>query len=116
VPIRLCLDCRTERATKRGRCDDCRREIERDRSARRRNDDKQGRAVQVYHSKRWLMVRKHVLDRDPICKMCDKALSTQVDHITPMSEGGDEYNPAALQGLCDACHWRKSAREAAARR
>jgi 5-methylcytosine-specific restriction enzyme A len=62
------------------------------------------------------MVRKHVLDRDPICKMCDKALSTQVDHITPMSERGDEYNPAALQGLCTLCHQAKSAREAAARR
>jgi 5-methylcytosine-specific restriction endonuclease McrA len=110
------MDCRNNRATKRGRCYDRRREYERERSARRRNDDKQGRAVQVHHSKRWAMVRKDVLARDPVCKVCDERLSTRVDQIVAMRDGGGEYDPAALQGLCTDCHRRKSAREAAARR
>jgi 5-methylcytosine-specific restriction endonuclease McrA len=104
------MDCRTERATKRGRCDECRRQYERERSARRRPDITQARAVQVYHSKRWLMVRKAVLSRDPLCVLCDRAISTDVDHIVPMSEGGDEYSLTNLRGLCGPCHWRRHAR------
>jgi hypothetical protein len=46
------------------------------------------------------MLRKFVLDPDPICKACGERLSSQVDHILPMSEGGTEYNPAGLQGIC----------------
>jgi hypothetical protein len=30
-----------------------------------------------------------VLVRDPICKACDKELSTQADHIVPLEDGGD---------------------------
>lgn len=109
MPIRLCMDCRTEPATKRGRCDDCRHEKERERSARRRTDLTQGRAIQVYHSKKWLMTRRKVLDREPICVICDERLATEVDHIVPMSQGGDEYSLSNLRGLCGPCHWRRHA-------
>ena len=30
----------------------------------------QARAIVVYHSKRWLVLRQHILNRDPICRMC----------------------------------------------
>ncbi len=33
------------------------------------------------------MARRAVLARDPICKLCDNALSTEVDHIVPLSQG-----------------------------
>jgi 5-methylcytosine-specific restriction endonuclease McrA len=78
------MDCRNNRATKRGRCDDCRREYERERSARRRANATRARAIQVYHSKQWATLRKFVLDRDPICNACGERLSSQVDHILPM--------------------------------
>jgi 5-methylcytosine-specific restriction endonuclease McrA len=116
MPVRLCLEpgC-PNTATGKGRCDEHRRERERERSARRRANPDQARAIVVYHSKRWLVLRRHVLNRDPICRMCDERLSCEVDHIRPMSEGGAEYDPKNLAGLCTDCHRRKSAREAAAR-
>jgi 5-methylcytosine-specific restriction endonuclease McrA len=55
------------------------------------------------------MVRKAVLSRDPICVLCDNAISTDVDHIVPLIEGGDEYAMSNLRGLCGPCHWRRHA-------
>jgi 5-methylcytosine-specific restriction enzyme A len=109
------MDCANNRAIKRVRCDDCRRRYERERSARRRANATRARAIQVYHSKQWAMLRKFVLDPDPICTACGERLSSQVDHILPISEGGTECNPAGRQGICTPCHQAKSAREAAQR-
>jgi 5-methylcytosine-specific restriction enzyme A len=57
------------------------------------------------------MTRKAALARDPICKVCDNAISTEVDHITPLSEGGDPDRLEGLQGICSPCHWAKTASE-----
>lgn len=35
----------------------------------------------------------------------------EVDHITPVSEGGHPFDPANLQTLCSDCHEDKTARE-----
>jgi 5-methylcytosine-specific restriction enzyme A len=89
MPVRLCLEPRCPNpATSRGRCDAHRKAIERDRS-RRRRETTNG----VYKRKRWEMARRAVLARDPICRVCDEALSTEVDHVTPLTEGGDPYRP-----------------------
>lgn len=39
----------------------------------------------------------------------------EVDHITPISEGGHPFDPANLQTLCTDCHKGKTAEEAAER-
>lgn len=39
----------------------------------------------------------------------------EVDHVTPLSEGGHPFDPGNLQTLCGDCHADKSAREAAER-
>lgn len=111
-PIRLCLErgCRNA-ATGRGRCDGCRGDRERDRSRARRTGERTAEAVKLYHSQRWLNTRRKVLARDPICKVCDDALSEQVDHVVPLSQGGDPYSLENLRGICVPCHARKSARE-----
>ena len=98
-------------ATSRGRCDEHRRDRERERSAQRRAGERSARAVKVYHSAKWLRTREAVLGRDPICVVCDNALSTDVDHVVPMSRGGAEYELANLRGLCGPCHWERHARE-----
>ena len=85
---------------------------QRERSARRRADPNRGYAVKIYHTAKWLNTRRAVLHRDPICKVCDEELSTQVDHIVPLSQRGDPYALEGLQGICDRCHWIKSANEA----
>ena len=117
MPTKLCGEPRCPNVARPGdgRCDEHMREYERDRSARRRADPTRGKAVKVYHSAKWQNTRNAVLTRDPICKVCDNELSTQVDHITPLSQGGDPYELTGLQGICDRCHWLKSAREAQTR-
>lgn len=60
----------------------------------------------------WDRIRRRILDRDPICKVCDAALSTICDHIEP----GDDHRDENLQGICDGCHKVKTQRESAAAR
>lgn len=57
----------------------------------------------------WEKLRRFVLQRDPVCKLCDQRLSTEVDHI----ERGDDHNVDNLQGVCSPCHRDKTLREAA---
>ena len=87
-------------ATARGRCDQHRKQLERERSARRRTGDRTAAAIRTYHSAKWINTRDAILTRDPICKVCDNRLSEQVDHITPLSRGGAEYAPTNLRGIC----------------
>ena len=72
--------------------------------------------MKLYHSKRWQTTRKAVLARDPICKVCNARLSEQVDHIVPLSRGGDEWALEGLQGICGPCHQLKSGRESSRER
>jgi 5-methylcytosine-specific restriction protein A len=51
-----------------------------------------------------------ILKRDPLCKICDRAASTEVDHITPKALDGTD-DEANLQGLCESCHRQKTQRE-----
>lgn len=60
----------------------------------------------------WEKLRRYVLQRDPICKVCDDALSVIADHIIP----GDDHRPENLQGICKRCHDAKTQAEAAAAR
>lgn len=72
---------------------------------------KQGRAAYAERGSRaergypsnWEKVRLHVLRRDPSCKGCEAALSTECDHIKPLERGGTNH-PDNLQGLCKPCH------------
>ena len=61
-------------------------------------------------------IRDQVLNRDPLCVECLKVgavePSTQADHVRPHC--GDEdafYDMDNLQGLCSACHSRKTMHE-----
>ena len=62
-----------------------------------------------------MATRKRILSRDPICIVClrtqplaRRRLSTEVDHIVPLSKGGsgDDGN---LQGICEEHHKAKTA-------
>ncbi len=111
MPTRLCLEPRCPNpATGKGRCDAHRKPIERERS-RRRRETTQG----VYKTKMWLQRRRQVLSRDPICadgRVCEgNRLSTEVDHIIPLEQGGAPYAMNNLRGTCSACHQAKTAEE-----
>ena len=70
----------------------------------------------LYKTKTWAAIRRSVLDAQPLCVLCLKAgryePSVVVDHIVPHK--GDTrlfYDMSNLQGLCKACHDRKTASE-----
>jgi 5-methylcytosine-specific restriction enzyme A len=108
MPNRPCAEsgCPNFARPGRARCVEHYRQCERDRSRRRREATKG-----IFKKKRWLMTREAVLARDPICKVCDERLSTEVDHIKPLSQGGDPWNLEGLQGICSSCHHAKTARD-----
>lgn len=58
----------------------------------------------------WRKTRQLVLHRDPFCRHCQRAASTEVDHIVPKRDGGQDTEDN-LQGLCKPCHSRKTATE-----
>jgi 5-methylcytosine-specific restriction protein A len=60
-----------------------------------------------YKTARWQRLRVMVLRRDPICQQCGRAVSTDVDHIIDLDLGGQD-TMGNLQGLCHACHSRKT--------
>jgi 5-methylcytosine-specific restriction protein A len=61
-----------------------------------------------------------VLRAAPLCRICQSAdrlvPAVAVDHIRPIKDGGERFDPANLQPLCISCHNRKTAQETAARR
>lgn len=64
---------------------------------------------------KWRDLRDIVLRRDPICRACMSAPSVTADHMRPKHLGGTD-DPGNLQGLCWACHKRKTQYEAHAAR
>ena len=52
----------------------------------------------------WEKRRAIVLKREPICYLCHKAPSTQVDHQEP----NDNHDLENLRGVCTPCHRRKT--------
>lgn len=56
----------------------------------------------------WAATRTRILTRDPTCRACALAPSTEVDHVI---RGGGEHD-GNLQGLCGPCHARKTSAEA----
>jgi 5-methylcytosine-specific restriction endonuclease McrA len=53
-----------------------------------------------------------ILSRDPICRICNRAASTLVDHIN--DHKGDLqkfFNPNNLRGVCKPCHDERTGKE-----
>ena len=56
----------------------------------------------------WRKIRARILERDPICKICDVRPSAFCDHIEAKR---DDHSEAGLQGVCGPCHDQKSSAE-----
>lgn len=56
----------------------------------------------------WEKLRRFVLNRDPICRICGQAVSTECDHVIP----SDDHSLDNLQGVCSPCHRIKTQKEA----
>lgn len=63
-------------------------------------------------------LRSRILTRDKgkPCPLCGATrFMPEVDHITPIIEGGDPFDPENLRTICDECHKRETAALAARR-
>lgn len=77
-------------------------------SVRKRFDARRGSSAARGYGRRHRRLRALVLTEQPICAMCARAWSTDLDHID-----GDNRNTARenLQGLCKSCHGKKTRRQ-----
>lgn len=78
------------------------------------HDEKRGTSSERGYTSRWRRIRKQVLAEDPLCCHCEArgrvTLATEVDHITPLSDGGT-HERDNLQPLCKSCHSKKTAQD-----
>lgn len=69
----------------------------------------------IYDSRRWKNLRVWIIACEPLCRECKKhgrvTLAEEVDHIEPISFGGDPWDETNLQPLCGPCHSRKTVNE-----
>ena len=70
----------------------------------------------IYDSSKWrYQLRPMKLRSTPFCEICMTndilTEAKEVDHILPISEGGEAFDIGNLQALCVSCHARKSAKE-----
>lgn len=104
MPTRLCLARKCGNpATYRGRCSVHARSRERETHPNKH----------IYNSSRWRALRRRVILEQPVCAICDLAITCDVDHITPIEAGGDVWSRSNLQGLCLHCHSQKTRKEQA---
>ncbi len=89
--------------------------------AKREIDARRGTAAARGYGSRWQKARVGYLRKHPLCTECDRlgytTPATEVDHEPP--HRGDMamfWDSATWQGLCKACHSRKTMREVNARR
>lgn len=68
-----------------------------------------------YHTQQWKKIRLMVLANNPLCVYCESfgyyVSAKVVDHIIPISQGGNKTALDNLQGLCTKCHNSKSGKE-----
>jgi 5-methylcytosine-specific restriction protein A len=100
MPTRICSTSGCPQpATHRGRCATC---------ASRNDRGIQRAGHAIYRTRRWQLLRRRVLFEQPICAGCDNALAVDVDHVTPLGQGGAPYARSNVQGLCKRCHGAKT--------
>ena len=113
TPIRLCMQAGCPReATARGRCDEHRRAIERDRSRVRRAEGVERN--RFYARKQWAMTRRAKLFAEPLCELEYPGclwIASEVHHRVAMEDGGAEYALENLVSTCKPCHSRETLRE-----
>ncbi len=53
--------------------------------------------------RRWMKLKHVVLVEEPVCRICERKPSLEVDHIVPICKGGTDTRDN-LQGVCLECH------------
>lgn len=69
----------------------------------------------LIHTMKWLQLRKHVLNKHPLCQMCEQdgrvSAATEVHHLIPCETAGTQQEMETLMfdvhnvmALCHRCH------------
>lgn len=90
----------------------CEKHQKKDREPERESDRFRARTNpwrHLYNNKAWRMLRVFILNRDPMCCICQREGSYIADHIKD-HKGSPTlfYDPANLQGVCKTCHDKKT--------
>ena len=68
-----------------------------------------------YSSASWIKLRNYARKLHPLCAECVKydilTPTKIIDHIKPISKGGEPYDINNLQGLCESCHNSKTRKQ-----
>jgi 5-methylcytosine-specific restriction enzyme A len=68
----------------------------------------QTRTKRLYDKRQWRRLREQVLRMEPLCRLCvQRGLAVpavDVDHITPLADGGEAWAFTNLRPLCHSCH------------
>jgi 5-methylcytosine-specific restriction endonuclease McrA len=78
------------------------------RQPRRRTVDRRASTAERGYGGQWQKLRLWHLRHNPLCVFCDSAASI-VDHIKPITAGGEPLNPYNLRSVCPNCHARLTA-------
>lgn len=61
----------------------------------------------LYGTKKWRVRSRAYLVRHPYCVKCGR-MATEVDHVTPVEDGGGMWDEDNWQSMCHPCHSRKT--------
>lgn len=79
------------------------------------SDEEAKERNRFYQRKSWKMARVLHLQSEPLCRECKKhgrlVAAEVVDHVIPITKGGDELYDGNLQSLCKSCHNNKTSKE-----
>lgn len=82
---------------------------------RERAPDRRLNAGKRGYDAKWQRFRRWYLRRHPLCQSCKEdgrvRAAVLVDHVIPLSEGGEHLTEENSQALCRACHARKTNKE-----
>jgi|LGOV01.1.fsa_nt_gb 5-methylcytosine-specific restriction protein A len=101
-----CRRCRTATTNSDGYCDDCASfgRNERKRRGRHKVTDP------FYRSGRWQRYSKQYKRDNPLC--CECGRPTEIcDHKKPIKDGGEPWDQANHQPMCQRCHNKKTGTE-----
>ena len=100
MPLMPCLNCGVP--TNKSRCDYCESQYQATKPRVRLNSNQRG------YDYDWQKVRRRVLNRDQwTCHYCGKKLfnsDATVDHLVPLSRGGERLDANNLVAACRSCN------------
>lgn len=72
--------------------------------ARPRPADRRPDSTRRGYDATWELLSRMVRREEPVCRICQAAVATEVDHIIPLRAGGPRLERGNLQALCHQCH------------